>query len=335
MLKFAEQTMVEEGSTPNERTVEDLVRRLTDPDPATQNAAFRAIQASQAPALWHDLLTLMATGTLDGARVPDVLPDSAAQHRLAIKIYALFAHDPVPATVAVKRKTLVSGLHEVEPAVRKAAAELLGARECSQATDALIATLQDDGSVGVQRAVADALGEIGDPAAVGPLMRVLQSDDGLLRETAREVLITFGDLAVAALTESLTDADDRVRWAAAKALSEIGDPAAAPALVRSLEDENGGIRWLAAEGLVTLGHAALPPLLQALVEHSESVWLREGAHHVLRALAREEALSGVVSPVLHALDDIQPDLEVIEVAHSALHRLQRPRYRRDQWGPLG
>ncbi len=48
---------------------------------------------------------------------------------------------------------------------------------------------------------------------------------------------------------------------------------------------NLGIRWLAAEGLIGLGEAGLRPLLEALVHHSDSAWLREGAHHVLKALA--------------------------------------------------
>jgi hypothetical protein len=325
MLEPMNHTTLEEDRNSNHLDIKDLIEQLADVDPSTQNAAFAAIQSNQDSHLWHNLLTLMATGTLNGTRVPDLYPASSERDRLAIKIYSLYVHDPVPVTAPVKRETLLRGLHDTQPAVRQVAAKLLGARHCSQATEALIATLADDTSE-VQRAAVNALEKIGDPAAVGPLVRALQSDDGLVRESAREALIVFGDLAVAALTELLTDPDDRLRWEATKALSEIGDPAAAPALVRRLEDENGGIRWLAAEALINVGRPALRPLYQALTEHSESAWLRGGAHHVLRVLAKEDRLHDVVMPVLDALSGIELDIEVIEAAHAALNELEEPHW---------
>jgi HEAT repeat protein len=87
---------------------------------------------------------------------------------------------------------------------------------------------------------------------------------------------------VAALLARLADHANHIRrWEAAKALSEIADPVIAPELVATLEDSSPDIRWLAAEGLIALERAALPSLLQTLMAHSESVWLREGAHHIL------------------------------------------------------
>lgn len=329
MLESVKHTTLDEDGNGNDLAIDDLIEQLADTNPSTQNAAFSAVQASRDPHLWYNLLTLKAIGTLDETPVPDLFPTSSARDRLAIKVYSLYVHDPVPATAPVKRETLLLGLHDAQPAVRQAAARLLGARRCSQATEALIATLGDDTGE-VQRASAAALEEIGDAAAVGPLVRALQSDDGLLRESAREALITFGDLAVAALTELLTDPDDHLRWEATKALSEIGEPAAAPALVRRLEDENGGIRWLAADALINIGRPALRPLFQALAEHSESAWLRGGAHHVLRGLASEERLHDLVVPVLDALSGIEPDLTVIEAAHAALNELREPRWRTGQ-----
>lgn len=323
MLKDTHDTLENEGG--NGISTEDLVSRLADTDPDTQNAAFATIQASQDSELWYDLLMLRATGTLDGTRLPDLFPGSAERDRLAIKIYSLYVHDPTPVTAPVKRQTLLRGLHDPDPAVRSAAAKLLGARHCNQATEALISTLDDDAAP-VQRTAAAALQQIGDPAAVGALVRALRSHDGFVRERAREALVAFGHRAVAALTELLADPDDRVRWEAAKALSQIGDPAAAPALVRRLEDENGGIRWLAGEALINVGRPALRPLFQALAEHSESAWLREGARHVLRVLSKEAELHDIVSPVLSALNTIEPDIAVIEAAHAALNELRGPRW---------
>jgi hypothetical protein len=161
------------------------------------------------------------------------------------------------------------------------------------------------------------------PEAVGSLTAQLASDDGLVRVNARQSLVAIGAPAVASLIEALRDANSQVRWEAAKALSEIVDPAAAPALVRALQDRGFGVRWLATEGLIALGSRGLTPLLRALVERSDSVRLRQGAHHVLHDLARRRDLTQVLQPVLAALDGIEPSLQVPVAAEAALEALMR------------
>ncbi len=52
-------------------------------------------------------------------------------------------------------------------------------------------------------------------------------------------------------------------------------------LVRALEDESFGVRWAAAAELAHTGRLALEPLLRALIDRPSSVWLRQGAYHVL------------------------------------------------------
>jgi HEAT repeat protein len=140
------------------------------------------------------------------------------------------------------------------------------------------------------------------------------------RQRARESLVAIGEPAVAYLINALTDADRQVRWEAAKALSQIGDPAAATALVNALGDKTPGVRWLAAEGLIGMGREGLIPLLQTLVHHSDSGWLREGAHHVLREQSNLD-LSKRVAPVLAALEDIEPVIQVPRPAQAALDAL--------------
>jgi HEAT repeat protein len=159
-----------------------------------------------------------------------------------------------------------------------------------------------------------------DSTSLDSLLAALGSYDGVARQRARQDLVAIGGPAVAPLIEALTDPNDDVRWEAAKALGQIGDPAAA-ALVSVLEDENSGIRWLAAEGLIALGREGLVPLLRALEQRSDSVWLREGAHHVLHDLARGD-LEDVLSPVLAALDGIEPTMEVPWAARAALDALE-------------
>lgn len=158
------------------------------------------------------------------------------------------------------------------------------------------------------------------PASISSLVADLASEDEVQRTDARQSLVAIGRPAVAPLTEALGDSRRQVRWEAAKALCEIADPAAAPALVKTLQDSEFSIRWLASEGLIALGPRGLEPLLRALMEHSDSVWLRQGAHHVLHDLARG-ILKEVLQPVLAALEDIEPSLEAPLAARTALDTL--------------
>ncbi len=73
------------------------------------------------------------------------------------------------------------------------------------------------------------------------------------------------------------------------------------------------MRWLAAEGLIRMRKASLKPIFQALIERSDSKWLREGAHHVLHALAKS-GLDDRVAPVLAALEGIEPTATVPNAA---------------------
>jgi HEAT repeat protein len=156
-------------------------------------------------------------------------------------------------------------------------------------------------------------------------MATLSSHNGKEREAARKALIRIGGPAVQPLigllgTAGQQNCGEHACWEAAKALAAIGDPAAAPALLVALEDTNGGTRWLAAEGLIELGSPALVPLLNALIRHSDSMWLREGAHHILRTLALRR-IEGVTRPVLVALESANPTLEVPVAAEAALEQL--------------
>jgi HEAT repeat protein len=161
-----------------------------------------------------------------------------------------------------------------------------------------------------------------DSIALSDLITALADDEGLERRRARLTLVSMGQPAVALLIEGLSDQRERVRWEAAKALGEMRAPAAAQALVNTLEDESFGVRWLAADGLIAIKREGLLPLLQALVECPDSVLLREGAHHVLRILAGGEDLHLQLAPVLAALEDVEPALEVPLAAHNAITALQ-------------
>jgi len=152
---------------------------------------------------------------------------------------------------------------------------------------------------------------------VPELVLGLSSHNGVERQSAREHLVSMGGPAVPHLIKCLSDPRRRVRWEAAKALGEIAHPISATALVGALEDKDGDVRWLAAVGLAAIGREGLRPLLAALIEHSDSDWLREGAHHVCHDLAKS-ADGRIAKPVLDALNAEEPELTVPGAAYSAL-----------------
>jgi HEAT repeat protein len=154
------------------------------------------------------------------------------------------------------------------------------------------------------------------------LIARLGSRNGVERQHAREALIRLGEPAIGPLTAALSADRSILRWEAAKAFVELRAPAAAPALVRALTDKDGDVRWLAAEALIELREAALQPLFESLMACTDSVELRDGAHHVLRALDRA-GLSDIVAPVLEKLDSCEPELTVPFSAEAALARLEK------------
>jgi HEAT repeat protein len=163
------------------------------------------------------------------------------------------------------------------------------------------------------------------------LIADLGSQDGLVRIRARKSLVAIGNQAIKLLVKALASKREWVRWETAKTLGQIGDPVAVQALVKALEDKMFDVRWLAAEGLIAIGRKALAPLLQALMEHPDSPWLREGAHHVLHDVDRR-GLTEILLPVIVALEGSEPSVEAPIAAASALKALAKARVRRGARG---
>lgn len=153
------------------------------------------------------------------------------------------------------------------------------------------------------------------------LIDMLTSTDGVQRQAARKQLEGIGRPAVPFLVGALQSPSEQARWEAAKALSKIADPSAAPALVRTLEDDKAAVRWLAATALIHLGRKALVPLLRGLEGHSDSIWFRDGAHHVLHSLIRD-GVADEALPVLEALENLEPCIEAPIAAYHVLEDLR-------------
>jgi HEAT repeat protein len=147
------------------------------------------------------------------------------------------------------------------------------------------------------------------------LMEQLGADDGARRQEARDALVQIGRAAAPHVTRALADSNARVRWKAAKALRDLREPSSALSLVEPLMDETLEVRWLAAEALVTLEEKGIVPFLAALVRNFGSIWLRNGAYHVLYALEMKQLLNPETSKVLKTLRSIQPAVSVAYAAH--------------------
>ncbi len=154
------------------------------------------------------------------------------------------------------------------------------------------------------------------------LINQLGASNGFIRMQARETLICIGKIAVPDLTKALSNPNVQLRWQVIKVLEGILDPSTVPALVEYLKDENAGIRWASAEALIKFNRTSLPALLKALVHESDSIWLRQSAHHILRVLKESGRLNQIEENVYEALEDVEPSIAVPWAAQKALETLR-------------
>jgi HEAT repeat protein len=153
------------------------------------------------------------------------------------------------------------------------AASLLGRLRAKEAVPALIQALSEPEAA---RQAAEALGEIGDPVAVEPLIALLRGpeEDSDIRVVAMQSLGKLKDpRAVPVLLEIIGREGNEALWsAAAEALGTMGDLSAVPGLVKLLSSDKSGVRSIAVRTLGTLkANAAAPALVDTLkVEQSES-----------------------------------------------------------------
>ena len=160
---------------------------------------------------------------------------------------------------------------------------------------------------------------------IDALIEVLKSKDGIARQNARIALVKIGEPALDALIAAFDIKKDPLHWEVAKALSQIGTAKAAQTLVDALEDKEFSVRWIAAEGLINIGEDGLIPLLEALRKRTDSIWLREGSHHVIHDLLNQklinEAAQECLIAVLDALNHFEAVVQTNTAADMALKTL--------------
>lgn len=154
-------------------------------------------------------------------------------------------------------------------------ADDIGADTVRSIVPILAETLEDDDS-GVRIAAAEALGDFGPLAdvAIPALSRSLTGADKNLTQSVISSLLKIGDQATPTLKEQLNSDDTLTRLYAADAVWRITEDSSEilPTLVAVLSDGDVKDRELAALALTYLGRQALPavPAVQRIVNNSDN-----------------------------------------------------------------
>ena len=183
--------------------------------------------------------------------------DENAKVRLEA-IYALGVIAKAP-LAADQVQRLIKALDHYDPAVRSAAARVIGRLKVTEAGDALIKAINDS-QAEVRYAAMRALGAIRETRAVGAL-------------TEQFAFYKKGEGA----------------WSALDALAQIGAPASVPLFKERLQDKDQFIRRAATEGLGRAGDAESIDTLEKSVTTDESAMVRLATAFALLKLGRNYA----------------------------------------------
>jgi len=145
--------------------------------------------------------------------------------------------------------------------------------EAKNNVNGLIKALGYCKDAGVRRRAARALGQLGDPSAVEPLINALKDKSSRVRVSATEALVKIGDPhAVEPLIATLKDENERVRREAVIVLGQLGDSRAVEPLIAALKDEEHSVRSTAAGALGEIGDPrAVEPLINTLKDEENSL----------------------------------------------------------------
>lgn len=212
---------------------------------------------------------------------------------------------------------LTRALTDQDSWVRYYAARSLGRIGSPEAIDALACIVHSDPANQVRIAAADALGSIGGARVVSVLAPLVDSED---RDVARAGLKALGAVghpdAIHPILEALQSPDPARRSDAVTALTARQDEAAVQALERTAaEDADPGVSETA---IVQLAVIATPLSVEALIRLAAARHLRDAA---IGALARLNPAH--IDRLASALN--HPDAEVRRAVVEAVSRMKHPR----------
>jgi HEAT repeat protein len=193
---------------------------------------------------------------------------------------------------------------------RAKAAQRLGSGKQRKAVPPLLKLLEDE-SPQVRIAVMDALGAIGHPASVEPLVFALSNLHKIAKSRSRrssheaetmehealtKALASIGQPAVVPLLKALESEDKEGRRLAAQVLGWIKDPRAVEPLMQKLEDNRSDVRQAAALALGTIGD---PRAIGALIKAADGrdMETRRAAAEALGLLGSSDAMDALIKAV--------------------------------------
>ena len=119
----------------------------------------------------------------------------------------------------------------------------------------------------IQIAAIKALGQMGDAAAIEPIVIALMNEDGQeLGDVGCEALGRIGGHAVPTLSEFTQSSNRRLRYCALRTLAVIGGAEADAILRKALKDKDGAVRLIAYESLMPNDSALVEQALNDAVE---------------------------------------------------------------------
>lgn len=264
--------------------------------------------------------------TADVATRESAMERVAGSHlELAVDELVKSLHDPTPrlrrqAAAALAKvgdadavTSLVHMLEDHPDLVEEEMIEAIGELRYPQALPVLEKYLDSPRSM-LRRAAARAIGRIGGPGAVDPLVRAaMNADDADLRRASLQALRVAGDeRAAPAVIDGLTDPLPSVRVAAAEATAELGLRTAADALRTSLRTHRDEAAAEVAYALGVVGATEDIPELLRLAQECRSMITRR------RALLGVARLLGVETEAyrLFLTEGLSRDSSLLELART-------------------
>ena len=203
---------------------------------------------------------------------------------LLFACHAPHAHSNGWEHTSIDFEVLVKALSDTNPNVRLRAAESLGFRQQSGATDALLARLEQNEPVDrVRQEIYSALGKIGEPSALAEIGKCLRGETNaaLRAECANAVGNIDSREAEQLALKAIDDPNIQVRLNAIKSLGSFSGAATLQALTDFARDKDDSISQLA---LLSLGRTRSTTALTILQESLRQSENREQILVILRAL---------------------------------------------------
>ncbi len=165
--------------------------------------------------------------------------------------------------------------------------------------------LRDDEDTGVRFQAAKTLAQFADASTLPELFDGLRDVDMFVRVHVTDALIRIGQPAVVGLLEALQDSNSAVRRAAAKALGKIRHADAVPGLRLSMKDSDADVRRFTAQALGRINDAGTVDVLGEALRDAD-VRVRKAAAGALWDIGDASL------PVLReALNDPDPQTTII------------------------